>query len=101
MIPLNSILHFLEELGQHLVTIYLQSRQPACCSTVQAEMAPPRWRGRLNTLVQLGTIGGIVVGTGINVGASFLEWGWRLPLALAAVPGSILLLGEPPGTLRH
>lgn len=56
-------------------------------------MAPPKWRGRLNTTVQLGTISGIVIGTGINVGASFLEWGWRIPLSLAAVPGSILLLG--------
>ncbi|KAK9793166.1 hypothetical protein WJX73_001731, partial [Symbiochloris irregularis] len=64
-----------------------------CAFIYTAEMAPPRWRGRLNTLVQLGTISGIVVGTGINVGASFLEWGWRLPLSLAAVPGSILLLG--------
>ena len=33
-------------------------------------MAPPKWRGRLNTLVQCGTITGIVVGSGINIGAN-------------------------------
>ena len=33
-------------------------------------MAPPKWRGRLNTLVQCGTITGIVIGSGINIGAN-------------------------------
>ena len=58
-------------------------------------MAPPKWRGRLNTVVQCGTITGIVVGSAINIGAYHILWGWRLPLALAAVPGTILLLGMP------
>ena len=57
-------------------------------------MAPPRWRGRLNTIVQLGTISGIVVANAINIGTNKLIWGWRLSLGLAAVPGSVLLLGE-------
>ncbi len=58
-------------------------------------MAPPKWRGRLNTVVQCGTITGIVVGSAINIGAYHILWGWRLPLGLAAVPGTILLLGKP------
>lgn len=57
-------------------------------------MAPPKWRGRLNTIVQLGTISGIVVANAINIGTNRLLWGWRLSLGLAAVPGSILLLGK-------
>ena len=52
-----------------------------------------RWRGRLNTLVQCGTITGIVVASAINIGTNRIIWGWRISLALAAVPGSILLLG--------
>lgn len=65
-----------------------------CAFIYTAEMAPPRWRGRLNTLVQLGTIGGIVVANAINIGTNNLIWGWRLSLGLAAVPGLILLMGE-------
>ena len=60
-----------------------------------AEMAPPKWRGRLNTIVQCGTISGIVVGSAINIGTYHILWGWRLSLGLAAVPGSVLLLGKP------
>jgi MFS family permease len=52
-----------------------------------------RWRGRLNTLVQCGTITGIVVASAVNIGTNHLYWGWRLSLAIAAIPGSILLLG--------
>lgn len=66
-----------------------------CAFIYTAEMAPPRWRGRLNTLVQLGTIGGIVVANAINIGTNNVIWGWRLSLGLAAVPGLILLMGEP------
>ena len=56
-------------------------------------MAPPRWRGPLNALVQCGTITGIVVASAINIGTINLYWGWRISLGLAAVPGTILLLG--------
>ena len=52
-----------------------------------------RWRGRLNTMVQTGTFIGLVCASAINVGSNHLIWGWRLSLGLAAVPGSILLLG--------
>ena len=54
----------------------------------------PRWRGRLNSMVQTGTFTGLVVASAINVGTNYLVWGWRLSLGLAAVPGAILLLGE-------
>lgn len=64
-----------------------------CAFIYTAEMAPPKWRGRLNTIVQLGTISGIVVANAINIGTNRLLWGWRLSLGLAAVPGSVLLLG--------
>ena len=62
-----------------------------CADT--AEMAPPKWHGRLNMLVRCGTITGIVVGSAANIGANAIEWGWRIPVALAASPGSVLLLG--------
>ncbi|EIE26164.1 general substrate transporter [Coccomyxa subellipsoidea C-169] len=64
-----------------------------CAFIYTSEMAPPRWRGRLNTLVQCGTITGIVIASAINIGTSRVVWGWRISLGLAAVPGSILLLG--------
>ena len=57
-------------------------------------MAPPKWRGRLNTLVQLGTISGIVVANAINIATNSLLWGWRLSLGLAAVPGLVLVFGN-------
>ena len=65
-----------------------------CAFIYTAEMAPPKWRGRLNTLVQLGTIGGIVVANAINIGTNNVIWGWRLSLGLAAVPGIMLLMGQ-------
>ena len=43
--------------------------------------------------MQCGTITGIVIASAINIGTSRVVWGWRISLALAAVPGSILLLG--------
>lgn len=65
-----------------------------CAYIYTAEMAPPKWRGRLNTLVQLGTISGIVVANAINIATDNLLWGWRLSLGLAAVPGLVLVLGK-------
>ncbi len=44
--------------------------------------------------MQLGTIGGIVVANAINIGTNKWIAGWRISLGLAAVPGSILLLGK-------
>ena len=65
-----------------------------CAYIYTAEMAPPKWRGRLNTLVQLGTISGIVVANAINIATNSLLWGWRLSLGLAVVPGLVLVLGK-------
>jgi sugar porter (SP) family MFS transporter len=64
-----------------------------CAFIYTAEMAPPKLRGRLNSLVQCGTITGIVIANAINVGT--INWiaGWRISLGLAFIPGSILLLG--------
>eukprot|EP00891_Asterochloris_glomerata_P007570 jgi/Astpho2/7570/Aster-02476 len=64
-----------------------------CAFIYTAEVAPPRWRGPLNALVQCGTITGIVVASAINIGTINLYWGWRISLGLAAIPGTILLLG--------
>lgn len=72
-----------------------------CAFIYTSEMAPPKWRGRLNTLVQCGTITGIVVASAINIGTSRVLWGWRISLGLAAVPGTILLLGEHACTATH
>lgn len=59
-----------------------------------AEMAPPQWRGLLHILFQLATVTGILFAQLINIGTFGIRpWGWRLSLGLAAVPGSILLLG--------
>ena len=60
-----------------------------------------RWRGRLNTVVQLGTISGIVVANAINIGTNHWIAGWRISLGLAAVPGTVLLLGEPSPHVRY
>ena len=72
-----------------------------CAFIYTAEMAPPRWRGRLNTIVQLGTISGIVVANAINIGTNKLIWGWRLSLGLAAVPGAVLLAGRSTMLTSH
>lgn len=65
-----------------------------CAYIYTAEMAPPKWRGRLNCLVQLGTISGIVGANAINIATNKLVWGWRLSLGLAALPGTVLVLGK-------
>ena len=46
-------------------------------------MAPPKWRGRLNTVVQCGTITGIVVGSAINIGAYQTGGNRTIDLAIA------------------
>ncbi|KAK9807820.1 hypothetical protein WJX72_010227 [[Myrmecia] bisecta] len=59
-----------------------------------AEVAPPQWRGALNSLFQLCTVTGILIAQAINIGTiKNVPWGWRLSLGLAAVPGTLLLLG--------
>ena len=74
--------------------------QPFDNVAVTHMMMLDRWRGRLNTIVQLGTISGIVVANAINIGTNKWIAGWRISLGLAAVPGTILLLGEISAALQ-
>lgn len=60
-----------------------------------SEMAPPTYRGAINNSFQL-TIGiGILIANLINYGTEKIKggWGWRVSLALAVVPATILTLG--------
>ncbi|ESW20722.1 hypothetical protein PHAVU_005G009400 [Phaseolus vulgaris] len=60
-----------------------------------SEMALPRLRGAISNGFQLSICIGIVCANLINYGAEKIEggWGWRVSLALAAVPASFLTLG--------
>ncbi|KAK9863514.1 hypothetical protein WJX84_008375, partial [Apatococcus fuscideae] len=64
-----------------------------CAFIYCAEMAPPQWRGLLAAGVQANVFTGILVANCLNLGFNYVKAGWRLSLALAAVPGTILLLG--------
>jgi ABC-type Fe3+ transport system permease subunit len=45
-------------------------------------------------LFQLCVVSGILVAQAVNIGTSQLgDWGWRISLGLAAVPGCVLLIG--------
>ncbi|GAB4860541.1 Hexose carrier protein hex6 [Ancistrocladus abbreviatus] len=60
-----------------------------------SEMAPARYRGTFSNGFQLSIgIGGLTANL-INVGTEKIKggWGWRVSLAMAAVPASILVLG--------
>ncbi|XP_039792917.1 sugar transport protein MST6-like isoform X2 [Panicum virgatum] len=61
-----------------------------------SEMAPARMRGMLNNGFQLMITLGILLANLINYGADRIAggWGWRLSLALAAVPAAIITLGS-------
>lgn len=60
-----------------------------------SEMAPPKLRGGLNMCFQLFITIGILAANCINYGTQKLEnWGWRLSLALAAVPALIITIGS-------
>ncbi|XP_026662596.2 sugar transport protein MST6-like [Phoenix dactylifera] len=60
-----------------------------------SEMAPARLRGMLNIGFQLMITIGIFVANVINYGSDKIKggWGWRVSLALAAVPGAIIAIG--------
>lgn len=58
-----------------------------------SEISPARWRGTLNLFFQAFTIFGIVAAACINYGTVRSNWGWRLSLGLAAIPGIILGIG--------
>ncbi|KAK1577804.1 hypothetical protein Q3G72_025009 [Acer saccharum] len=58
-------------------------------------MAPPRHRGAINIGFQLCIEIGILSANLINYGIQKIKggWGWRISLAMAAVPASMLTLG--------
>lgn len=56
-------------------------------------MAPPKYRGTLNMFFQWCVTIGIIAAQLINYGTGELQNGWRIPLALAALPGFIILFG--------
>jgi len=60
-----------------------------------SEMAPPVYRGAFSNGFQLCVSIGAVTAHLINFGAEKIKggWGWRVSLALAAVPGGFLALG--------
>ncbi|TXG70600.1 hypothetical protein EZV62_005535 [Acer yangbiense] len=60
-----------------------------------SEMAPPRHRGAINIGFQLCVGIGVLSANLVNYGAEKIEggWGWRISLAMAAVPASMLTLG--------
>ncbi|CAN6457777.1 unnamed protein product [Victoria cruziana] len=60
-----------------------------------SEMAPPKIRGALNIGFQLFITIGILVANLVNYGTNKIKagWGWRLSLALAAVPAVIMTVG--------
>lgn len=60
-----------------------------------SEMAPPRYRGAINNGFQFSVGIGALSANLINYGTEKIEggWGWRISLAMAAVPASILTLG--------
>ncbi|KAM0829311.1 hypothetical protein ACQ4PT_066953 [Festuca glaucescens] len=61
-----------------------------------SEMAPARMRGMLNNGFQLMITLGILGANLINYGTDKISggWGWRVSLALAAVPAAIITIGS-------
>ncbi|KAI8028677.1 Hexose carrier protein HEX6 [Camellia lanceoleosa] len=73
-----------------------------------SEMAPPRHRGAINTGFHLSIGIGVLSANLINYGTEKIKggWGWRVSLAVAAVPASIITIGalvlpETPNSLIH
>ncbi|XXG75812.1 hypothetical protein AAC387_Pa08g0306 [Persea americana] len=60
-----------------------------------SEMAPPQYRGAINNGFQFSIGIGALSAQLINFGTEKIRagWGWRISLAMAAVPASILTLG--------
>lgn len=55
-----------------------------------SEMAPPRYRGAINTGFQLCVGIGVLSANLVNFGTEKIKagWGWRISLVMAAVPAS-------------
>ncbi|CAL9188240.1 unnamed protein product [Musa hybrid cultivar] len=60
-----------------------------------SEMAPPQYRGAFNNGFQFSIGIGALIANIINYGTANIKggWGWRVSLALAAVPALLLTLG--------
>ncbi|EOX99091.1 Major facilitator superfamily protein [Theobroma cacao] len=60
-----------------------------------SEMAPAKIRGALNIGFQMAVTIGILAAGLINYGTAKIEggWGWRLSLALAAIPAIMMVIG--------
>ncbi|CAN6709825.1 unnamed protein product [Malus baccata var. baccata] len=60
-----------------------------------SEMAPPKYRGAINNGFQFSVGIGVLSANLINYGSEKIKggWGWRISLAMAAVPASMLTLG--------
>ncbi|KAK7321178.1 hypothetical protein VNO77_31542 [Canavalia gladiata] len=58
-----------------------------------SEIAPPKWRGALNTGFQFFIGLGVVAANCINYGTARLRYGWRLSLGLATVPAIMMTIG--------
>ncbi|KAJ6303458.1 hypothetical protein OIU77_017355 [Salix suchowensis] len=60
-----------------------------------SEMAPPRYRGAINNGFQFSIGIGALSANLINYGTEKIKggWGWRISLAMAAVPATILTIG--------
>ncbi|XP_062092209.1 hexose carrier protein HEX6 [Humulus lupulus] len=60
-----------------------------------SEMAPPKYRGAFNNGFQFSIGIGALSASLINYGTEKIKggWGWRISLAMAAVPATILTLG--------
>lgn len=64
-----------------------------CGPLFLSELAPFHMRGAFNTQFQLFITIGILVAQCINYANQDLLWGWRLNLALAAIPALLLMCG--------
>lgn len=75
-----------------LVTVLWLQSAPVYLS----EMAPARLRGMLNNGFELMITIGVFAANLINYGTAKIKggWGWRVSLALAAVPAGIITLGS-------
>ncbi|KAF6149884.1 hypothetical protein GIB67_008605 [Kingdonia uniflora] len=60
-----------------------------------SEMAPTKYRGAINNSFQLSVDIGFLAASLINYGTEKIKggWGWRISIAMAAIPASILTLG--------
>ncbi|THG04345.1 hypothetical protein TEA_014968 [Camellia sinensis var. sinensis] len=60
-----------------------------------SEMAPPKHRGAINNGFHLSIGVGVLLANLINYGTQKIKggWGWRISLAMAAIPASFITLG--------